>query len=449
MKISIIGTGYVGLVSGVCLAYKGHKVICVELKKEIKKNLNLGIPHIHENDLKKHLDDVIERGLFEASTNLNYALDNSDIVLLAVGTPSENGKIDLSQIEMVSKQIGNYIKNNSKFLSIIVKSTVVPGTTDNFVKNIIENESGKKLGDYGLGMNPEFLREGVAMNDFMYPDRIVIGYEDEKTRLLLKKMYSPWNCEKLFCNSRTAEMIKYSSNTLLACLISMNNELSNLSSRIGGIDYMDVIEGVSLDKRWSPIVDDKRVKPSVISYFTPGSGFGGSCFPKDVQAIRTQGELYGLDMLMTNSILLVNENQPTQVLEMLRKHSNLKKKVLLLGLAFKPETDDIRESSSIKILNLLLSKKYHVIANDPIAMENTKKEIQHKNLSFKHDWENEIDKTDIIIIGTSCKEYKSLKKILNTKNTKNIKKLIIDCKRLFKLNDFKNYNYLTFGKNQV
>ena len=446
MKISIIGTGYVGLVSGVCLASKGHKVICVDLKQEITNNLSLGIPHIHENDLKSLLDNVIKRGLFKASNNLNYALDNSDIVLLAVGTPCENGKIDLSQVETVSKQIGNYIKNNSKFLSVIVKSTVVPGTTDSFVKDIIENESGKKLGDFGLGMNPEFLREGVAIKDFMYPDRVVIGYEDEKTRSLLKKMYSPWNCEKLFCNTRTAEMIKYSSNTLLACLISMNNELSNLTSRIGNIDYMDVIEGVSLDKRWSPIIDNKRVKPSIISYFTPGAGFGGSCFPKDVQAIKAQGESYGLDMMMTNSILSVNENQPNQVLEMLKNNSNLKKKVLLLGLAFKPDTDDIRESSSIKILNLLLSNKYYVIANDPIAMKNTKKEIKHDNLVFIRDWENEIDNTDIIIIGTSCKDYNSLKNILSITD---VKKLIIDCKRLFKPNDFKKHNYLTFGKNQV
>lgn len=442
MKIGIVGTGYVGLVSGVCLASKGHKVICVDLRKDIVKDLNLGIPHIYEKNLQKLLESVVKKKLFKATNNLNDALNNSEIILLAVGTPSCNGKIDLTQIENASKQIGKYLKNNDKFISIVVKSTVIPSTTDTFVKNIIENESNKKLGNFGIGMNPEFLKEGDAIEDFMYPDRIVMGFEDEKTKVLLREMYRPWDCEKLFVNSRTAEMIKYANNTLLACLISMNNELSNLASKIGGIDYLNVIDGISSDKRWSPIIDNKRITPSIVSYFKPGAGFGGSCFPKDVQAIRTQGESIGIDMLMTNSILSVNENQPKQVMHMLGNLDVIKKNVLLLGLSFKPETDDIRESSSIKILKSLLSNGYKVTANDPIAIQNTKKEIANKNLAFTESWKKEIGRNNIIIIGTNWDEYRDLKNLL-----KNItsKKIIIDSKRLFKSDEINNHKYLTFG----
>ena len=444
MRIGIVGTGYVGLVSGVCLASKGHDVICVDLRKDVVENLNLGIPHIYEKKLEELLKSVLDNNKFKATDDLNYALDNSDVILLAVGTPSENGKIDLSQIENASKEIGRYIKNNKNFISIVVKSTVVPSTTDDFVRNIIEEVSGKKLGSFGIGMNPEFLKEGDAIDDFMFPDRIVIGFEDEKTKLLLNEMYSPWDCDKLYVNSRTAEMIKYSNNTILACQISINNELSNLASKIGGIDYMDVINGVSLDKRWSPIINNKRIKPQILSYFTPGAGFGGSCFPKDVQAIRTQGELIGVDMLMTNSILSVNEKQPQQVLEMLSKFPVNQKTVLLLGLAFKPDTDDIRESSSIKILKLLLENEYKVTAHDPIAIKNTKKEIINDNLKFQQYWRNEIENNNIIIVGTNWEEYKVLKKILN-KITQT--KVIVDCKRLFKSSEIKNHRYLTFGNN--
>ena len=443
MRIGIIGTGYVGLVSGVCLASKGHHVTCVDLSEEIVNNLNNGIPHIYENGLKALLNSVLNKNLFKATTNLNSVLDDSSIVIIAVGTPSDNGEIDLSQIIEVSEQIGRYLKNNDKYISVVVKSTVIPSTTDNTVKKIIEFESGKKIGDFGIGMNPEFLREGEAIEDFNFPDRIVIGYEDIKTKKLLDEIYSPWKCEKIYVNTRTAEMIKYANNTLLACLISMNNELSNLSSLVGGIDYLDVIKGISTDKRWSPEVNHSKIYPSIISYFTPGAGFGGSCFPKDVQAIRTQGESLGLEMLMTNSILDVNDRQPDFVLEILKKYNNAEKNILILGLAFKPNTDDIRESSSIKILKLLLKKDFKLIAHDPIAIDNAKAEINNENIKFCNDWKSEIKNNSIIIIGTNWEEYTVLKNILNNEKSK---KIIIDCKRLFNSNEINYHDYATYGK---
>lgn len=445
MNIAIIGTGYVGLVSGVCLASKKHKVTCVDIREEVVNNLNKGIAHIYEDKLDELLNQVIKQNYFKATTNLSEALDTSDVVIVAVGTPSENGKIDLSQIGTACTQIGEYIKHTNKFISVVIKSTVVPTTTDTFVKNILENVSGKKLGEFGLGMNPEFLKEGEAIDDFMNPDRIVMGFEDRMTEIRLDEMYAPWDCDKIYVNTRTAEMIKYTNNTLLACLISINNELANVAAKIGNIDYNNIINGVISDKRWSPIIDNKRIKPTIASYFTPGAGFGGSCFPKDVQAIRTQGEELGLKMSITNAVLNINDLQPNQVISSLsRKFDTLnEKKVLLLGLAFKPGTDDIRESSSLKILSLLLDNGVKVIAHDPLSIGHTKKQFNHPNLEFTQAWLNEISNVHSIIIGTNWEEYKTLRNYLSLIKEKNI--VLFDTKRLFSISEMNDIDYLTFG----
>jgi UDPglucose 6-dehydrogenase/GDP-mannose 6-dehydrogenase len=223
----------------------------------------------------------------------------------------------------------------------------------------------------------------------------------------------------------------------------MNNELSNLASSLKNIDYKDVIKGVLYDKRWSPIINQNRVVPSISSYFTPGAGFGGSCFPKDVHAIKTQGSDLGLNMSMTNAILTVNEKQPYQVLNTLKNKFNTldNKKVLLLGLSFKENTDDIRESSSLKILSNLLTNNVDVIAHDPIAMDNTKK--YYKNIQYTDNWENEISNVDIIIIGTNWKEYLNLKNHLTLIAKNNI--VVFDTKRLFVLSDMIGIDYMTFG----
>jgi UDPglucose 6-dehydrogenase/GDP-mannose 6-dehydrogenase len=445
MNITVVGTGYVGLVSGVCLAAVGHNITCVDVREEVVDNLNNRIPHIYENGLAELLDEVIEYDNFRATTDLYKALDNSNVVIVAVGTPSENGKIDLSQIKTVCTQIGEYIKTTEKFISVIIKSTVIPTTTDTFVKNIIEKSSGKKLGQFGLGMNPEFLKEGDAINDFMKPDRVVIGFEDETTKQILEEIYSPWGCLKICVNTRTAEMIKYTNNTLLACIISINNELANIATEIGDIDYNNVIDGVISDKRWSPTIDGKIITPTITSYFTPGAGFGGSCFPKDVQAIRTQGEKLGLQMSVTNAVLKINDKQPRQVINSLvRKFDSLyDKKALLLGLSFKPGTDDIRESSALKILDLLLQEEIKVIAHDPLAIEHTKKIYKDSNLSFTQTWISEIPSVDLIIIGTNWPEYKELKNHLSILKEQNI--VLFDTKRLFKVDEMNDIEYLTFG----
>jgi len=451
MNISVIGTGYVGLVSGVCLASKGYNVTCVDLRPEIISQLNEGNPHIYEKGLNDLLKVAIQNKKFKASNDFIRALDNSDVIIIAVGTPSKNGEIDLGQIEQVALQIGNYIKNTNRYISVIVKSTVIPGTTDTLVLNTILKASGKDNSQFGLGMNPEFLREGDAIDDFMNPDRIVIGSEDEITKNRLTEIYKPWECDKIFVNTRTAEMIKYVNNTILATVISLNNELANLSNILGNIDYNDVIRGVISDKRWSPILTSgERITPGITTYFKPGVGFGGSCFPKDVEAIRTQGLKSGLEMPVTNATLYLNTNQVSFNLNILKdKIGDFKEKnILLLGLSFKPDTDDIRESSAIKLLRYFIDAGSQIIAHDPIAIENTNKEIQESELlQFEVEWEKFIEIADIIVIGTNWNEYRKIQSYNNSGLL--INKIIFDSKRLFQISDLNQCNYITVGYSRV
>jgi UDPglucose 6-dehydrogenase len=235
MKLAVVGTGYVGLVSGVCLAAKGHDVTCVDLNPEIVERLNRAEPTIHERGLPELLAEVHGAGNFRATTTLSEALEGAESVILAVGTPSENGVIDLKYIRAAAAEIGSVLRDRDDYLSVIVKSTVVPGTTDTVVREEIETASGKTLGQgFGLGMNPEFLREGEAIEDFMEPDRIVFGHEDDTTLQHLRELYAPWDVDKLEVNTRTAEMIKYANNCLLATQISAVNEIANLAAAVGG-----------------------------------------------------------------------------------------------------------------------------------------------------------------------------------------------------------------------
>lgn len=448
MKLAIVGTGYVGLVSGVCLAAKGHDVTCVDLNPDIVERLNRAEPTIHERNLPELLAKVHAEGNFRATTEIAKALDGAESVILAVGTPSENGVIDLRYIRAASAEIGTILRDRDAYLSVVVKSTVVPGTTDTVVREDIEAASGKRLGEgFGLGMNPEFLREGEAIEDFMEPDRIVLGHDDSTTLAHLRSLYAPWDVDKLEVNTRTAEMIKYANNCLLATQISAVNEIANLAAAVGGIDAIDVMSGVHLDKRWNPVLhngaDTARVNPKILTYLIPGCGFGGSCFPKDVQALRSQGKTVGLKMDVLDAVLSVNAAQPSQVRRILEMELGALagKHVLLLGLAFKPETDDVRESASLAIAADLLEAGAILTAHDPIAAENFKRAFDPaaEKISFVKDWKGAIGSADIILIATRWAEYEAAGDLATQDQ------ILFDARRLIPA-DKAGANYLTIGR---
>src|SRR4030065_2987744 len=295
MKISVIGTGYVGLVSGVCLAEKGHRVICVDQDRDKVDKINKGISPIYEKGLVELLRKNINHTM-SATTDLRSAVLETDLSMIAVGTPFKGEEIDLTYIKEVSRQIGTALKDKTTYHLVVVKSTVVPGTTDEVVLPILEEASGKKAGvTFGGGMNPEFLREGEAIADFFSPHRTVLGGMDERSVEILEELYSVLNqVDKLKTNNKTAEMIKYTANSLLATMISFSNEIANLCTAMGGVDVVDVMKGVHLDKRLSPILaDGSRLIPSFTTYIEAGCGFGGSCFPKDVKALISTGKKIG------------------------------------------------------------------------------------------------------------------------------------------------------------
>lgn len=440
MKISVMGTGYVGLVSGVCLAAKGHEVICVDIDREKVANINKAIPPIYEKGLEELLKKTIGITLV-ATDDLHNAVLDTELSLIAVGTPLDGEHIDLSYIKEVSRQVGEAIKEKDNYHVVVVKSTVVPGTTDEVVLPVLESASGKKAGaDFGVGMNPEFLREGEAINDFMHPDRIVLGGIDKRTHEALREIYSPFtDTDILETNNKTAEMIKYTSNSLLATMISFSNEIGNLCAALGDIDVTEVMNGVHLDKRLSPILDDgTRVTPSFTSYIEAGCGFGGSCFPKDVKALIAYGKQTGEPMDLLSSVITVNKSQPQKLLDLLGNHfsSFAGLNIGILGLAFKPETDDMRESPAISIVNELIAQGAVVKAYDPVAQHEACKIFDDSKISYCDDLYGTIDNTDAVLLLTRWSRFREVPEILAKMNKKPV---FIDGRRMLDKNTIENY----------
>ncbi|MBI1973283.1 UDP-glucose/GDP-mannose dehydrogenase family protein, partial [Candidatus Micrarchaeota archaeon] len=317
---------------------------------------------IYEPGLEEVLADAIGRGKFEATTEFERAMD-SDVVFIAVGTPSrEDGSADLSYVDgCVSQVIECLKKDGEKFRVVVMKSTVPPGTTRGVVERI-ERETGLGLGkDFGVAMNPEFLREGTAVSDFMKPDRVVVGAQDERSRATMRSLYERFGAPIVETDFTTAEMVKYASNSFLATKISFINEIGNACKELG-ISVYDVVEGMRHDKRIGG------------EFLRAGAGYGGSCFPKDVQGLIAKMRQLGLKPRLLESVEEVNANQPLRLVELAKKHLPLKgKSAAVLGLAFKPDTDDVREARSLVLIEALLREGARVRAYDPQAEANAKK----------------------------------------------------------------------------
>jgi UDPglucose 6-dehydrogenase len=440
MDISVVGTGYVGLVSGVCLAEKGHRVICVDIDADKVERINAGDSPIHEEGLDELLQRNVGNGL-SATTDLADAVARTSLTIIAVGTPFDGSAIDVSFIESASESIGKALCNKSDFHTVVVKSTVVPGTSDNVVLPIVEKASGKVVGrDFGVSMNPEFLREGAAIGDFMDPDRIVYGGTDDKTLAIMDELYAVFpDADKMGTTNKTAEMIKYTANSLLATMISFSNEMGNLCASLGDIDIVDVMHGVHLDRRVSPIMDDgERVVPGIATYLEAGCGFGGSCFPKDVKALIAHGEAAGERMSILKSVVGINKTQPLLLIELLGRHfDSLKdRKITVLGLAFKPGTDDMRESPSIPIVEALAKAGAAITAYDPIAAEEAQKLFVDIPMAYADTVVDAVKGADAIVLVTRWEEFEDLPVIINGMD---VAPLLVDGRRMIDRNAVPRY----------
>jgi UDPglucose 6-dehydrogenase/GDP-mannose 6-dehydrogenase len=416
MQVSIIGTGYVGLVTGACFAAKGHQVLCVDIDPVKVDKINQGIAPIYERGLDELLQDNINLRL-KATTDLRQAVLDTEISLIAVGTPFDGRAVDLTYVKQAAQQLGEAIKDKPGYHLVVVKSTVVPGTTDQVVLPILEAASGKQAGiDFGVGMNPEFLTEGEAVSDFMYPDRIVIGGIDPMSLDCLEKLYQGFTgVEVIRTNNSTAEMIKYTSNSLLALLISFSNEVGNLCAALGDTDVVDVMQGVHASRYLTTVLPNgERIVPPITSFLAAGCGFGGSCLPKDVKALIAHGEQQGVPMPLLDAVIETNLKQPAKVLDLLKKHfpSLDGVRVAVLGLAFRPDTNDMRESPAIPIIQELVSQGAVVNAYDPVATQEAEKIFSPGSLTFSSSLAQALEEAQAVVLVTRWDEFRSVPALL-------------------------------------
>jgi len=428
MRVTIVGTGYVGLVSGIGLAERGHQVTAVELDADKVARINRGEPPIHEPGLEELLRRHVGHR-FRATTSLGEALHESQVSMIAVGTPVDGVRIDLGAVTAASRQIGSALRDFPGYHVVTVKSTVIPKTTEEVVLPALESASGKQAGrDFGVCVNPEFLTEGQAVHDFLHPDRIVIGSIDQRSGALLEELYQGFQAPVVHTNPRTAEMIKYVSNAMLATAISFSNEIADLCSRLGGIDVAEVMRGVHLSEYLTPALPDgSKVRAPLASFFEAGCGFGGSCLPKDLKALVTQGKEAGIRLRMLEAVLEVNAGRIDEVIRLLRRHipSLAGARVTVLGLAFKPDTDDIRESPGVRIVDRLIAEGAHVTGYDPVA---------HPHLNggpgaatLAQTLEAAVAQAEAIVIATRWEEFRGLAALLRAREPQPV---VVDGRRL-------------------
>lgn len=439
MKIAVVGTGYVGLVTGTCFAETGNAVTCIDIDKAKVDKLSAGEITIYEPGLEKIFLRNLKEGRLHFTTNLSQGVEDAEVVFLALPTPpGEDGSADLKYILGVAKDMGKIIQPG-QYKVIVDKSTVPVGTAGQVEEAIIESAGGvitsgdrdALAGAFDVVSNPEFLREGVAVDDFMKPDRVVIGASSEKAKKVMTDLYAPFVRQGnpvIFMDKRSAELTKYAANSFLATKISFMNEIAQLCEKLGA-DVDMVRRGIGSDDRIG-----KR-------FLFPGIGYGGSCFPKDVQALVKSAEDVSYDFKILNAVMEVNQKQKLHLVSKIKKYFNndLKgKKIALWGLAFKPNTDDIREAPALEIIDALLKEGVTVAAYDPEAMNNVKQLVGDK-ITFSGNQYDCLKDADALVIATEWNEFRTpdfLKIVSNLK-----RKVIFDGRNLFDVNAIRELGF--------
>ncbi len=429
MKICMIGTGYVGLVSGACFSDLGNIVTCVDINKEIINRLNKGIIPIYEPGL----NDLVSRNLKQRrlffSTDIANSIKKSDIIFICVGTPSKKNNADLKHVFKVVKNI----KSNLNKYKIIVTKSTVPVSTGDKIENILNTKKNKNKFD--VVSNPEFLREGEAIRDFQFPDRVVIGTGSKKANNIMQKLYLPLikkGCRYFHTSRRSAELIKYASNAFLATKITFINEIANLCEK-SNIDVKDIAFGMGLDERIGS------------RFLRAGPSYGGSCFPKDTRALVSTGKFFKTNLSVVKSVVSSNNKRTKLLLNKIKNIMDNKiksKKITFLGVTFKPETDDMRESSTLKMIPHLLKKGALISYYEPTG---PKSQFNLKNIKFCKNVKNACKNSDLVIIHTEWNEFKQLnfKKIVKKRNFK-----VFDMRNLYEPSEMKKskINYYGIGR---
>ena len=435
MNIAIVGTGYVGLVSGTCFAELGANVTCVDINQEKIESLRQGSIPIYEPNLGSLVVRNVKAERLHFTTDLASILDDVEIVFSAVGTPpDEDGSADLKYVLGVAKTIG---QNMNKYLVVVTKSTVPVGTAKK-VKATIQSELDKRGVNinFDVASNPEFLKEGNAIDDFMKPDRVVVGVESERAKEMMTRLYKPMllnNFRVIFMDIPSAEMTKYAANSMLATRISFMNDIANLCELVGA-DVNMVRKGIGTDSR----IGGK--------FLYPGCGYGGSCFPKDVKALIHTAAKNGYNMRVLNAVETVNERQKNILFEKFKAYFNNNisgKKVAIWGLAFKPETDDMREAPALVLIDSLLRAGCKVCAYDPVAMDECKRRIGH-SISYGNNMYDTVIDADAIFHITEWKEFRMPSWGVIKKAMKDMP-VLIDGRNVFSASELEGITYIKIG----
>ena len=440
MKITVVGTGYVGLVSGTCFAETGITVTCVDINQNKIDNLNNGIIPIYEPGLETMVKSNVNKGLLSFSTSLEESIVDCEAVFIAVGTPpDEDGSADLQYVLAVADEIGQHMQN---YLVIATKSTV-PIKTAEKVRDKVSQALKKRDSDleFDVASNPEFLKEGAAVNDFLKPDRIVIGTDSERAEKMMRRLYKPFTLNGhpiIFMDITSAEMTKYTANSMLATKISFMNDIANLCEVVGA-DVNMVRRGIGSDTR----IGNK--------FIYPGAGYGGSCFPKDVKALIRTGDEYNRSLEILKAVEFVNDNQKLVIPAKVKSHfgQGLKgKKLGIWGLSFKPHTDDMREAPSLRIIEELMQHGVEIKAYDPVALKEAKRILGDKVELCKDKYEALID-TDGLIVVTEWPEFRVLNYPVLEKLMS--EKVIFDGRNIYEAEELQEYGftYYSIGRQPV
>ncbi len=426
-KICVIGTGYVGLVTGTCFADLGNNVTCLDVDPHRINNLKNGVMPIYEPGLEQLVKQNVLAGRLTFTMSYEDALKDAEYAFIAVGTPSGNdGEADLQYVRQAAEKIADLVNHP---ILVINKSTVPVGTGDWVAEVINKRRSGQPL-DFSVVSNPEFLREGSAINDFMNPDRVVLGSEDRNAANKVASLYQPLRCTIMVTDLRTAEMIKYASNAFLATRISFINEIGNMCEELGA-DVKEVALGMGYDKRIGH------------AFLDAGLGWGGSCFPKDVKALEHMAVLHGTQPQMLQAVMEINRNQRRRAVMKLRKalRSLNDKTIGILGISFKPNTDDIRDAAAIEIIHLLQNEGAHIQAYDPQAMENASKAL--KNVKLCENPYQVAENADALVLATEWNEFKQL----DFSRVKELMRqpVILDGRNLWDAENMANFGFLYMG----
>ncbi|MBN2676602.1 MAG: UDP-glucose/GDP-mannose dehydrogenase family protein [Anaerolineaceae bacterium] len=426
-QLCVIGTGYVGLVTGACFADLGNQVVCMDVDPERISKLKQNIMPIYEPGLEQVVEQNVNAGRLSFTTDIKEAIRDAEFAFIAVGTPSgDEGEADLQYVRAAAESIADHVDHP---IIIVNKSTVPVGTGDWVAEVVTKRRAGKAL-EFQVVSNPEFLREGSAVNDFMIPDRVILGSLEPKATSQVATLYQPLRCPILETDLRTAEMIKYASNAFLATRISYINEIANICEELGA-DVLVVAKGMGLDKRIGP------------AFLDAGLGWGGSCFPKDVKALDHMATMHGSQTKLLQAVMDINRNQRRRAVMSLRKQlGNLNDKLIgVLGLSFKPNTDDIRDAAALEIIHLLEVEGARVKAYDPQAMEACRK-ILKKTTLCKDPYEVAED-VDALVLATEWNEFKQL----DFKRIKSLMKqpIILDGRNLWDARQMKSLGFIYSG----